>query len=39
MSEHIAEVKQQRFEELLRHEEGRSDDHRVDRELKDVLGL
>jgi hypothetical protein len=33
MSDHLAECKQKRFEELLRHEEGRGDDQKIDREL------
>ena len=39
MSEYIAQAKQMRFEEMLRHEEGRHDDDKVEMELKDVAAL
>ena len=39
MSEYISVVKQKKFEEMLRHEEGRDDDGRVEMELKDVGSL
>jgi hypothetical protein len=39
ISEYVAEAKQKRFEDLLRHEEGRSDDHKIDMELKNVQAL
>lgn len=39
MSEYVAQAKQKRFEEMLRHEEGRHDDDKVEMELKDVAAL
>ena len=39
MSEQTAEARQATFEEMLRHEEGRWDDHRVQTELTDVAAL
>ena len=39
MSEYVSEVKQARFEEMLRHEEGRNDDAKIDMELTNVASL
>lgn len=39
MAEYVSELKQVRFEEMLRHEEGRNDDGKIEMELKNVASL
>jgi len=39
MKEIIAEIRHNRFQELLRHEEGRSDDQKIKLEITDVTAL
>ena len=36
LSDEIAKQKQEKFEELLRHEDGRSDDNKIELEIKDI---